>query len=565
MKESVKTSFFHQHQRMFLNLGISVIFGLVWFLLLFGPHTLSPTYVDWIYVSGTDLFQHQNGWEWFRQEAWRLPLGSVQSFGYPFGTTVSFTDSIPLFALLFRLFSFLLPQDFQYLGLWTLVSFIGLFFFGMQIVGEFTNSYVKKMLGASLFLLSPVFLNRIFYHNSLTAQWILLAGFWFILVEYRRKLWRGAWLLLFSVSLLVHLYFVMMLLPLWAIGLWLRFQREKKPMAIVVDILVVFIAGLSISYLIGLFSLSLGDLLGEGYGFYSWNLNGFINPLEYSAVLPGLPLGTEGQTEGFSYLGLGNLVLLPLGLFYFVKQGRSKNVHKLIIPILLVCLAFVLFALSNRAFVHAYPLWDFRLPKKIEISFALFRASGRFIWPVFYAIVMFSLINVIKKKQWVIPILATVLILQFFDLQPLITSKRVPASLHFQTPLQSEFWNDAAKENQHVVLLPASKAHSIYEPFALYARKNHLTLNWGYFSRANLGAINEHGEQLWADILSGQADKESLFILWNPDWAELEGGGAADQLVLCEVDGFLVGLSPDNGVVKNVDSLSGLCEFPPEQ
>lgn len=562
MVEKRKPSIFTQRQPLLLQLGSSVFFGLIWFLLLFGPQTLNPTYVDWIYVSGTDLFQHQNGWEWFRQEAWRLPLGSIQAFGYPFGTTVSFTDSIPLFAFVFRLFSFLLPPDFQYLGLWILVSLMGQFFFGMLIVGEFTKSYIKMILGASLLVLSPVLINRVFFHNSLTAQWILLAGIWFILVEYRRKLWRGAWLLLFSISLLIHLYFVVMLLPLWAISLWLRFSRDKQPKAIIVDILAVTVVGLFISFLIGLFSLSLGDLLGEGYGFYSWNLNGFINPGEYSAVLPGLPLGTEGQTEGFSYLGLGNLILLPLGLFFFLKEGRLTKAWKLMVPVLLVCLLFLLFALSNRAFANQHSLWDFQLPKKIEISFALFRASGRFIWPVYYMIVLFSLLNLVEKKNWVIPILLGALLLQFFDLQPLISSKHIPASLRYQSPLQSEFWNEAAQVNQHVVLLPAAKAHSIYQPFSLYARKNHLTLNWGYFSRANLGAIKDHGDQLWNDILIGQADEETLFILWDPDWELVVGGAAADQLVLCEVDGFLVGLAPQNAIFTSATQLEERCMFP---
>ena len=92
-------------------------------------------------------------------------MGSIQAFGYPFGTTVSFTDSIPLFAFVFRLFSFLLPPDFQYLGLWILVSLMGQFFFGMLIVGEFTKSYIKMILGASLLVLSPVLINRVFFQE----------------------------------------------------------------------------------------------------------------------------------------------------------------------------------------------------------------------------------------------------------------------------------------------------------------------------------------------------------------------------------------------------------------
>lgn len=523
---------------------------------------MNPTYVDWIFVSGADIFQHQNGWEWFRQEAWLFPLGSISAFGYPFGTTVSFTDSIPLFAFLFKLLDPLLPGNFQYLGMWVLLSTIGQFFFGLLILGEFTSSSWKKILGASLLVLSPVLINRVFYHNSLTAQWILLAGFWFTGVEYRRGLWRGAWVTLFPVSLLVHLYFAAMLIPFWALSQLFRYKREKRIKPLLIDTLLLIAVMVGIGYAIGLFSLSVGDLLGEGYGFYSWNLNGFINPGKYSAFLAELPVGSEGQAEGYSYLGLGNLLLLPLAIFYVARREKSHHNKFLAAAVVLISVLFTLFALSNRAFFNSHLLWDFRFSKKIEIALAFFRASGRFIWPVFYLIVLFSLSQVIRGSRFAIAILLLAVLLQFFDLQPLYSSRRVPDSLVYQSPLKSEFWAAAASENKHVLLLPAAKAHMVYEPFALFARKNKLTINWGYFSRANLGGIKEYGEQNWADILAGNADGESLFVFWDPEWTGFADGDAADWLVVCQVDGYTVGVSPNNTLVRTGGEFLRNCSFP---
>jgi len=135
------------------------------------------------------------------------------------------------------------------------------------------------------------------------------------------------------------------------------------------------------------------------------------------------------------------------------------------------------------------------------------------------------------------------------EVQPLYGSKRVEGDLVYQSPLQSEFWQAAANNTQHILLLPAAKAHAVYQPFALYARRNGMTLNWGYFSRANLGAIRDHGNQAWQEILAGRADKDSLYIFWDPGWEEFMKADPSDKIILSQVDGYTVGFSRENDFV----------------
>ena len=97
---------------------VSILFGLGWFVFLHGRYPLYFSHVDWIYSFGSDTLQHHLGWEWFRQDPWQFPLGRIQSYGVPFGTSLSYLDSIPLFAFPFKLISPLLGTRFQYLGLW---------------------------------------------------------------------------------------------------------------------------------------------------------------------------------------------------------------------------------------------------------------------------------------------------------------------------------------------------------------------------------------------------------------------------------------------------------------
>ena len=68
-----------------VHVVLSLLFGAVWYLVLYGHFHLHFTHVNWIYKAGGDVLQHQLGWEWFRQEPWQFPLGTITAYGYPFG------------------------------------------------------------------------------------------------------------------------------------------------------------------------------------------------------------------------------------------------------------------------------------------------------------------------------------------------------------------------------------------------------------------------------------------------------------------------------------------------
>ena len=82
------------------------LLGALIFLLLYGVRVLDPTSVDWILNNPSpDPAQHYLGWELFRRSPVHLPyIGANYNAIYPFRTSVLFTDSLPLAALLFGLF-----------------------------------------------------------------------------------------------------------------------------------------------------------------------------------------------------------------------------------------------------------------------------------------------------------------------------------------------------------------------------------------------------------------------------------------------------------------------------
>jgi len=300
----------------------------------------------------------------------------------------------------------------------------------------------------------------------------------------------------------------------------------------------------------------------KGLGFYSWNLDGLIDPQQTSAIFHALPTGTTGEYEGLSYLGLGNLVILPISLYLFITKERIRRLKFIMLPFAIISFLFTLFALSNQAFLASFLLWNIQLPETIFKIFSMFRASARFIWPVFYFIVVFCLVCLVRNTRFSTLIFALAIGLQLIDLQPLYTSKYVPAGQNYQTELKSEFWRAAAQTSSHVFIYPAEDAFSFYEPLALYTRQNNLTLNWGYFSRANYPEMANIGRHTWEDLKSGHADANTLYIIWSDDSQAQAKQFLSGTMLLCHVDGYEVALSPHHPVVRSGLDLKQYCTFP---
>ena len=89
------------------------------FIYLLGLKFINPINQEWLY--GKDLPIYQIGWKYFRTDMWRFPLGLNPNFGIYAGGSIVFTDSIPIFAIFFKIFSSYIPQNFQYFSIWILL------------------------------------------------------------------------------------------------------------------------------------------------------------------------------------------------------------------------------------------------------------------------------------------------------------------------------------------------------------------------------------------------------------------------------------------------------------
>ena len=537
------------------------ILGALCFMILYGVKILNPIYVDWIYTQWDDIFQHQIGFDFFRNDAWRFPIGSYQNFGYPFGSSVIFTDSIPLFAVFFKLYNFLLPKSFQYLGLW------GLFCFSLQggisslIFRRFTAKLPVILIGSVFIIYSAPVIWRLFYHSSLAGHWIILLPvlFW-CYRDYFKGLRANAviWSTIAALSVAVQSYLaamVMVMLAGFLLGDFLEYKSLKR----------ILITGISSVLSAAFVFWCLGGLMihsfsAGGLGTYSMNFNALFNPMGWSVFLKDLKTANEMQYEGFQYLGLGILLMIPVVIAGGLSNTKSFRITKNNIPVLSVAIVLLILALSPVVTWSDKVLFSYKdMLNPVEHIVSIFRASGRFFWPVFYILIFYLIIRVIhisKTQGAAITFLALCLAIQLTDISQNFKAKMdfFRQNIVFTQRFTSEFWKDAAKQYKHIEYLSYGDDPRC-QRLGLFAAENHLTMNNGYFARKDEQKINQRIDRI-VDEIAGDGTKvrKDTIYAFEPNNTIVSGLNSFNQYSIVNTDGYFILIRRNAGeLVKYFD------------
>ena len=124
-----------------LGAGVFAFFSFV------GWMPLLPNNISWLALA-EDPPTFYLGWQFFRNSDWSFPIGLSPRYGLELSNAILFSDSNPLFAFLFKPFSSLLPEVFQYFGLWLLICFILQALFAFKLLGLITKNSLIAVLGA---------------------------------------------------------------------------------------------------------------------------------------------------------------------------------------------------------------------------------------------------------------------------------------------------------------------------------------------------------------------------------------------------------------------------------
>jgi hypothetical protein len=180
---------------------IPIALGLVGFLLAVGITPLNFQNIGWL-SKGDALFNYI-GWEIYRYGPWTNPVGLNPNYGLEFSSSIVYSDSIPIFAIFFKIFSGLLGEPFQYFGLWLLLCFVLQAMFGYKIAALLSPNKWLKLFIAAIFLFMPVMLFRANVHLALTGHFVLLWAIYLNLNRYSKSL---QWAVLMSLVLGIHFY-----------------------------------------------------------------------------------------------------------------------------------------------------------------------------------------------------------------------------------------------------------------------------------------------------------------------------------------------------------------------
>lgn len=517
---------------------LGALLGAAFFFWLYGFAIVRPTNIAWL-LHG-DPAQHYLGWAFFRFSPWQWPLGRIAGFGLPAGTTLVFTDSIPLLALLFKPFSAWLPAgDWQYMGGWMALCYTLQGALAAALLRRLGLDARQSLLGAGLLLLSPVLMLRAYGHEALMAQWLILAA----LLRYHAG-WRGGvWLALLATAVLIHPYLFAMILPLATAAAWRARSQERNASSarlVVAAVVGVLVIGLVMAAA-GYFTKPPGQLSDQGFGDYSANLLTWFDPMdwqgflrhygrpaagsgEWSRLLPALGQVGDGQYEGFAYLGAGVLALALLALIltlrrvFFAVASRSPTAT--FKPLLVVALLLAVYSLSTRITFGAHTLIDIRQPHWLSALTGIFRASGRFVWPLTYLLITAAIVTIARAlpTRWATGLLLGALLLQGADLGDKLQEFR----RHFRepqpyvSPLADPAWSEDLAGVRRLVVMTDQWQGDTWLPFALLAARHGLATNAAYLARDDVA-----GRQRWLGeqrrrVDAGRPDPETLYVFDRP-------------------------------------------------
>jgi len=480
------------------------------------------------FMGGHDITAHYIGWQFYRAEPWGLPLGRIQSYMHPFGTTITQTDSIPWVAAIAKLFSRWLPQKFQYFGWWTLFCFIMQGVMAGRLFDARFRSFLATMAAVTLLLLSPPMMYRLFFHSALVAHWLLLwAVYLFLEALDGRSHWRE-WVLNLSLSIVTHPYLFAMN---FMMGFWCTVHavcdHRAHPLNrwSLVHAALPCLCSLAAGFVFGVFS-SIGKAPAIGLGVWSANLNAFFNPMDWSVFLKGLDY-LKGQYAGFAYPGLGVLLAGFMALILVAARWRAHEFQaagRKLIFLALVVLSLMAFAVGPKVAFGSRELFSYELPHGLMEMWSIFRATGRFVWPVCYLLVFISLLqywrglDVLSRGRQSRNVLAMwlLVLIQVADLSWAARIRRWQHSLPRQyTPtLVDSAWERLGDRYKHLIALPLD--YSRYDELALIAVRNGMTLNYGYVSHEHPDYVAKAEEDI-RKLCQGVPDAQTAYVIKTED------------------------------------------------
>lgn len=504
----------------------AALFGLVWFVALTDLRVLDPLDTD-VLAGAADPAYHAIARDFAQWDTWHWPLTRIENYLAPVGTSAVFTDSNPWLVLVTKL---VLPRStptLQLVGSWLALMFMLQGWCGARLVARVTDDKIVRAIGGALFTTSPALALRL-GHEALCAHFVFL-----LLLETAltpksdphggvRALARIAAVVIFAAG--VHPTIFAIAIPL-AIVATARHLDRRSPKSVALVLLGVVAGPAFVWIAFGTMSAR-ESTSAAGWGYFSTNLLSLVDPLESSRsmFLPVLPHG-PGQYEGIAYLGAGVLLLVVVAL---VRTARTRPPLRSLLDrwqcALVVAIASTtIFALSARVMLGVHVVLDVsKLYEPLHTVTNAFRSSGRFVWPLHYAVMAAGIFGAAKlRARWPRIVLGVALFVQIVDGHHV--DGRAFFTLDARPPPASDAWRLAHGDYSRLVIDPPDiqggfdrcpdlrNTVGSFLPLARIATREKLVFNSGWAARFAADELARYCEDVARDRREGVFDAQTIY------------------------------------------------------
>lgn len=518
---------------------IGAFLGMIIFIAIYGVSVLNPCYDDWIFNKNGDVIQHYIGWQYFRKSDWHFPLGLIDGLSDDGTFSCVYTDSIPIFAIFFKIFSPILPSTFQYIGLWEFLSFILQGGISSIIIFKLSKNKIYSAVCSLFYILSPVLLIRSLRHEALSGQWVILISILSLVCinkEWKHKFTPVLiWILNGMLAAMVHIYFIPMIYVFLLGYVIADIMKNKKIIRPVLSFVLTTVFTLLTMYAEGCF-YGKGTSKEKGLGVFSANYNCFFNGQGNTKFMNLNKF--SGQQEGFGYLGFGVIILAVISVIiifaYFEHMAKSKRDIKkflkdrlyIIIPFILMFSIGFFVAASPKGTLNRSIIYEINYPQSIMNLLSIFRASGRFVWIPFYLVYTFvfwtvSKISKINMKNTMIFTVVFCFLIQGVDLSFWIRRTRgvFAEKKPYVSVLDNNEFNKMAENKEKIVFLNVPESYLSYSDayylLTEYAYKNDMTVSSFARARNNYDSIKKYSEKEYDLLKNGKGNDKYIYFFFD--------------------------------------------------
>ena len=556
------------------------LLGILCFVCVYGIKILDFTYDAWLFNWDIDLKQHYVGWCHFRNNRWQFPVGMIDTLSVPYSMSVVYTDSIPLFAIIFKLFRDILPAHFQYFGLYGLISFGLMGALSTILVRRFTRNKLLCVASSLFFIMSFTVLHRMYYHTALASQWIIILAL--IIWLYREEdesvvSASKKWGTMAFLCVVIHSYFVamtgMILLADTVEKTILEIRRLRKSLSKVnadssekkrnyllifaitlknlIPLEIFCVVTIVTLYILGGFS-GAGSVSAGGIGVFGANMNTYINPDSMGRILKTMPYATTFQYEGFGYLGAGILLVYICILIRFftgfVKEKTdSENnlnnnwkcyIKRFIVAltlrrkiVILLCVVSFLAAVFPLFSLNEKVLFSIPLPKALNSLFGIFRSNGRFIWVSMYVLMLIAIVYAARhiNERFIKALFIIALIIQLFDISSFVKTRQEYFNVkqEFDNPFE-EYEKYNIYDNKKSFVMLYNEISYMMEA-GMYGYLHNMDLNCFYYARTINEEMDATINAFKDEIRKGIIRDDTVYIMKGEDYFSEEFSYIVDE------------------------------------